>query len=97
MCILIVPILHGFIHQSDFQFFIHLVIGKTLAKVDGFVFIGQHTHYGKNGSAYFGQFAFNGRYQQKVNLKIRLYIFIPLVPFYLGNIFFYLLFLFFCR
>jgi hypothetical protein len=33
-----------------------LIIRKTLAKVDGFVLIGQTTHYSEDGSANVGEF-----------------------------------------
>ena len=56
------PFLHGSIHHCD-QFCVHLEIGKSLAKVDGFVLNGQSTHDSENGSAYVREFALYGWFQ----------------------------------
>ena len=35
---------------------VHWKIGKALAKIDGFIFCSEATHYSEDGSAYVGKF-----------------------------------------
>ena len=59
MYVLIIPLLHGFVHQRN-KFGAHRVIREALAKVDGFILNSQCAHHGKNSGAYMGEFAVDG-------------------------------------